>query len=182
MEVENLKYFYENKNYTVGYMGHIPHDKQIPISVKGSITQSLDPKKFIKNKKYAFGYKGHIPGKSSILKNTKTINDKQALIPGYKGYVFALETENLYGKSFHRLTKEIKEGEYYRKRPHFSQKMNSIAQESYKNPSLTDGSHTRLLNQSKYKIQHIPKSWETDKNNLSSIAMQGRMRELLKKN
>ena len=60
--------------------------------------------------------------------------------------------------TFHRSTKEIKCGDYYRTRPHFddddAKAWNSIKRESYKDPRKTDGSHN-FITTSKVNLNFI---------------------------
>jgi len=99
------------------------------------------PEKFLKNKDFTPNYKGHVPGKNKKTSPIKKGICRDAMVPGYSGYVFALRSENLFGKTFHRITKEVKGGEYYRNRPHFDSKMETTAKTSYENPKMVDGSH-----------------------------------------
>ena len=88
------------------------------------------------------GYAGHIPGQLTDNLVHKTPVVPGVDLPGYAGYVFAIKPENIYGKTFSRLTNEVKkENSYYRNRPHFEDNWDTIARENYKDPAKVDGSH-----------------------------------------
>ena len=94
---------------------------------------------------HIIGYAGHVPGQL-----TDNLVNKDSVVPGvdlpgYAGYVFAIKPENIYGKTFSRLTSEVKkENSYYRNRPHFGDDWNTIARENYKDPATVDGSHNMV--------------------------------------
>lgn len=93
-------------------------------------------------KQHISGYAGHVPGKQEytpVVTRTKQV--PHADLPGYMGYVLAIKPENIYGKSFTRMSKEVKCGSYYRTRPHFDENWDSINREDYKDPRKVDGSH-----------------------------------------
>ena len=100
----------------------------------------------MKNREFISGYSGHIPGRLERSIKPRKNKPPRPDLPGYSGYVFALKPENVYGKTFHRATREIKCGDYYRNRPHFETNWRSMNKESFIDPSKVDGSHNILPN------------------------------------
>lgn len=90
---------------------------------------------------HCVGYKGYIPGRKFNTIENREPEVPKADIPGYSGYVFAYKPENVYGKTFSLMTREIKCGTKYRDRENFDDKPQSIFKESYENPANVDGKH-----------------------------------------
>jgi len=98
-------------------------------------------------KEHISGYAGYVPGKKAATILEPIHRQQQAEIVGksrfrkcnlqlgYQGYVFAIKPEALHGKSFHRLSKEVKVGSYYRNRPHFDEEWKSLYKDSFIDPS-----------------------------------------------
>merc|ERR1712226_1136218 len=100
------------------------------------MSQSLSP-----TKKYIAGYAGYRPGEkfNNIFPGNSIT--QHADIPGYSGYVWAYEPENIYGKTFGRVTNVVKCTDKYRDRQNLEDKQISICKESYTDPKIQEGKH-----------------------------------------
>ena len=123
-------------------------------------------------KDYIPGYTGYVPGRKTPRVKARHSRDHQADIPGYAGYVFAVKPENIYGKSFHRSSKEVKVGTHYRNRPHFDIDWNTLYRESFKHPKKTDGSHNEVPTSKKFKIW---KNWDIAPDNFMATSCRNRV-------
>ena len=112
---------------------------------------SLSPSK----KKYISGYAGYRPREkfnNIFPRNQVTEN---ADIPGYSGYVWAYEPENIYGKTFGRVTNLVKCTDKYRDRENLEDKAISICKESYIDPGIQDGKHNQIPTTKKFRIRKM---------------------------
>ena len=132
------------------------------------------------------GYAGHIPGQITDNLVHKTPVVPGVDLPGYAGYVFAIKPENIYGKTFSRLTSEVKkENSYYRNRPHFDDNWNTISRENYKDPAKVDGSHNMVPTRKVKTLKIICKkfkvwrSWDVDHDNYYAAQIRERTAKLV---
>jgi hypothetical protein len=87
------------------------------------------------------GYSGYVPRRKFDSIAPRPPEIPTADISGYSGYIFARGPENVYGKTFTLMSKEIKCSNKYRDRENFEDIPSSIFKESYINPSEMDGKH-----------------------------------------
>ena len=119
------------------------------------------------------GYAGYIPQRKFSSIEPRPPEIPNADIPGYAGYIFAYKPENVYGKTFTLITKEIKCSNKYRDRENFEDVPSSIFKESYIAPSEMDGKHNMVPTKKKF-IKRT--NFDYDKDN--SMAAECRQRIL----
>jgi hypothetical protein len=59
------------------------------------------------------GYSGHIPAHVLEQQEEKMPQSKTAHIPGYKGYVKSIKSENLFGNTYGKITDMIAQDTYH---------------------------------------------------------------------
>lgn len=67
-------------------------------------------------KEYVAGYTGHRPGakQDGVAERISKNPGNMRCIPGYSGYLYGVVPENVYGKTFTMVTKEVKESKSFR--------------------------------------------------------------------
>ena len=59
------------------------------------------------------GYSGHIPSHIKEQQEEKVLPKKTAQIPGYQGYVKSIKSENMFGKTYGKITDTIAQDAYH---------------------------------------------------------------------
>ena len=118
------------------------------------------------------GYSGYRPGAKFKGIEPRPPEQPVADIPGYSGYVFAYGPENVYGKTFTMISKEIKCTNKYRDRDNFVDKQISINKESYIDPKDQDDTHNKMPLKNKF-IKRT--NFDVEKDNNMAVECRERM-------
>ena len=69
----------------------------------------------VKSKKGAIvGYMGYVPANESGEQQYSQISGIDAHVPGYVGYIPAVKSQNLYAKTYGKITQNCNRGNYYK--------------------------------------------------------------------
>ena len=118
------------------------------------------------------GYAGYKPGAKFKSIEPRAPEIPTANIPGYSGYVFAYGPENIYGKTFSAISKEIKCTNKYRDRDNFEEKVISITKESYLDPKTQDNDQNKIPSRNKF-IKRT--NFDVEKTNFMAVECRERM-------
>lgn len=127
-------------------------------------------------KTHIAGYSGYVPGAKFKGIAQRPPEYPTADIPGYSGYVFAYGPENVYGKTFTQISKEIKCTNKYRDRENFIDKQISISKESYINPKDQEKDTTTIPIKNKF-IRRT--NFDVEKGNVLAVECRERIMKSL---
>lgn len=124
------------------------------------------------SKNYMAGYAGYQPGAKFKGIEPRPPETPTANIPGYSGYVFAYGPENVYGKTFSAISKEIKCTNKYGDRDNFEDRVVSITKESYVDPKTQDNDRFKIPSQNKF-VKRT--NFDVEKDNFMAVECRERM-------
>lgn len=104
-------------------------------------------------KQHIAGYQGYIPQRKFGSIEPRAAENPTADIPGYAGYIWAYKPENVYGKTFTQMSKDIKCTSKFRDRDNYDEMAQSIYKESFIKPKEMDQMHNEAPSRNKFKIR-----------------------------